>query len=177
MQLISKNGQPYYVCSKTAIDEAPTPADPPVQEFSSISLMPPVPTIRCSTCSFAHTVDLSHIKCTLCASSTFSWSCPCTVPKHESKTSVGVPPLPLPASLPPTSVLPQTQTPSRPRRSQSQKSWVEKIKYESPVRRGIPYHTLSCVVDPKATTVATVEFANVYKMVPALCCHATGLVF
>ena len=169
MSLDSKFGEGTYImCRKVPIVELP------VKAFSTISLKTPSPMLMCKSCGLKNCIERSYLQCTGCFRYDFEWSCACVKPAAEAKleppqeaqsipggpvTNKGVDPV----TVPPAAV--------RPRREPSRRSWVPKIKYAAPVKRGILYHTPDCAHDPNATIFSNIEFANAYSMMPATCCH------
>jgi hypothetical protein len=163
MQLLSKAGNMYMVCKRTPLLSQETPHATPTMEqdhslpefaesFSNISLKSPQPALVCNTCGFHNTIQMSLLQCTSCSGSKFDWSCACT--SH------------------PETKAPPSRAPIKPKRDLSNlKSWVSKIKYEAPIRRGSIYHQLSCTAAPQATSLGTTEFASAMKLLPAPCCN------
>ncbi len=158
MQLPSSR-QCILVCKRTPLTQempitqaAPTMGEQDFAEaFSNISLKSPQPALVCNTCGFHNTIQMSLLQCTSCSDSKFDWSCACT--SH------------------PEAKAPPAKAPKPKRDLSNIKSWLPKIKYEAPIRRGSVYHQLSCTAAPQATSLGTTEFAFAMKLLPAPCCN------
>ena len=218
MQLISKSGNAYYVCSKTptieppleyeGVPEPPNTPKPPSITISTVMLQQQQPGLQCVSCANCYNIDISQLQCMLCSGKEFKWGCGYTasaeVKQQQSDIRRPTPAEPVehPAEVKqqqsgvrrsivaePTvhlarndlavggteavkTFMPTDQEESalRPKRAQIQKSWVEKIKYHGPVRNNIQYHSLECFVDRNAVTMASIEYANAYRMTHAPCC-------
>lgn len=153
MQLTSKNGNSYPVCRRVPRPDA-APASP-----EGLVLSSPRPVLTCLNCHCLSSVATCHIKCNSCESTRFAWSCGCIAPV--------APDAPAPAS--PASPAEEMKD-ERPKRVPSLRSWVPKVRYQGPIRRGLPYHSLECSACPEANVICTIEFANVYALCPAQCC-------
>jgi hypothetical protein len=153
MQLLSKAGNTYIVCKRTPlpIDQQESTADF-TETFATINLKSPNPALVCNTCGFHNTKELALLQCTSCNGSKFDWSCGC---------------IPVEAKVAPP------KPPAKPKRDASSlKSWVTKIKYQAPIRRGTLFHQLDCNNAPLALSLGTTEFATAMHLVPAPCCNS-----
>ena len=164
---------------------------------TTIAFVQPTPSLSCCKCLMINTPQFAMFECRSCGGTAFNWSCACTggPPVHSVPSSSSAAPTPMASNHVPSANVPVVSSVAskplvsepaalkpaaeelapraRSARAKVHKSWVQQIKYKSPIGRYTVYHKIECpTLEGPDVQISNIEFANAHLMKQAQCCFS-----